>query len=102
MEKCWAKYTPKVPKPTPIKLASSHILQLLGMTTWGVGAIPLNVQAKLEELALVIWATWAKYAKALKGAWRGHNWKFTSNNMVQRKDIDLLMQYHDSEMIHGQ
>jgi hypothetical protein len=54
MEKCWAKYTPKVPKPTPIKLASSHILQLLGMTTWGVGAIPLNVQAKLEELALVI------------------------------------------------
>jgi hypothetical protein len=50
-------YTLEVPTPTLIKLTSSHILQLLGMITWGVGAIPLNVQAKLkrdENLALVI------------------------------------------------
>jgi hypothetical protein len=42
------------------------------MTTWGVKAIPLNVQAKLkcnEDLTLVIRTTQAKYAKALKGAW---------------------------------
>jgi hypothetical protein len=41
------------------------------MTAWGVGAIPLNVQAKLEhneDLALVIQAIQTKYAKALKGA----------------------------------
>jgi hypothetical protein len=52
-----------------MKLASSHILQLIGMTTWGVGALPFNMQAKLEHdenLALVIQATQAKYAKALK------------------------------------
>jgi len=63
------QYTPKLPKPTFMKLASSHILQLIGMTTWGVGALPFNMQAKLEHdenLALVIQATQAKYAKALK------------------------------------
>jgi hypothetical protein len=41
------------------------------MTTWGVGSIPFNVQAKLEryeDLAIVIQATQAKYAKAFKGA----------------------------------
>ncbi len=37
------QYTLEVPKPTLIKLAYSHILQLISMTTWGVGAIPFNV-----------------------------------------------------------
>jgi hypothetical protein len=40
------------------------------MTTWDVGAIPPNVQAKLEcdeDLALVIQTIRARYAKALKG-----------------------------------
>jgi hypothetical protein len=39
------------------------------MITWGVGAIPLNVKAKLErdeDLALVIRTTLVEYAKALK------------------------------------
>jgi hypothetical protein len=51
------QYTPKVPKLALVKLAFSHILWLLDMTTWGVGAMFLNVQAKLEhdgDLALVI------------------------------------------------
>jgi hypothetical protein len=45
------------------------------MTAWGVGAIPLNVQAKLErdeDLTLVIQVTSAEYAKAFKGAWMEH------------------------------
>ncbi len=36
------------------------------MTTWGVGAMPFNMQAKMEhdeDLALVIQANQAKYAK---------------------------------------
>jgi hypothetical protein len=40
------------------------------MTTWGVGAILLNVQAKLkhnEDLAIMIWMTQTGYAKAFKG-----------------------------------
>jgi hypothetical protein len=67
-----SQYTPKMPKPALVKLAFSHILRLLSMTTWGVGAMPLNVQAKLEHnenLALMIRMTRAKYAKALKGVW---------------------------------
>jgi len=41
------------------------------MTTWGVGAIPLNVKAKPErneDLALVIQTTLVKYAKAFRSA----------------------------------
>jgi hypothetical protein len=63
------------------------------MTAWGVGAMPLNMQTKLEcdgDLALVIQAIQAKYAKALKGVWMECNWKFTSNKTVWHKEIGLL------------
>jgi hypothetical protein len=63
--------TLKVPKFALVKLALSHIFQLLGMTTWGVRAIPLNMQAKLEcdeDLPLVIQMIRTSYAKTLKGA----------------------------------
>jgi hypothetical protein len=46
------------------------------MTTWGVGSIPFNVQAKVErdeDFAIVIRTTQAKYAKVFKGAWMEHN-----------------------------
>ncbi len=43
-----------------------------------------------------------KYAKALKGVWMEHDWKSTSNKPVWCKEIHLLMEYHDLEMIHGQ
>jgi hypothetical protein len=51
------QYTPEVFKPAFVKLTFNHILWLLGMTTWGVGAILLNVQTKLkrnENLAIMI------------------------------------------------
>jgi hypothetical protein len=81
----YLQYTPKVLKLALVKLTFNHILQILGMTTWGVGAIFLNVQAKLEsneDLTLVIRMTQAKYAKELKGAWMEHEWKFASNKIV--------------------
>jgi hypothetical protein len=49
--------TPKVPKPTFVKLASIHILQLFGMIACGVGFILFNMQAKVEcneDLVVVI------------------------------------------------
>jgi hypothetical protein len=61
--------TPMVLKLVFVKLAFSHILQLLGMTSWGVGSILFNVQAKVEhneDLAIMIQMTQVKYAKALK------------------------------------
>jgi hypothetical protein len=75
-------------------LASSHIFQLLNMTTWCVGAMPLNVQPKLKRndyLALVIWTSQAEYAKAFKGACIDYNWKYASNKIVQHKKIGLFM-----------
>jgi hypothetical protein len=63
--------TPKAPKLTFVKLAFSHILRLLGMTTWGVGSISFNMQAKVEcneDLAIVIWRNWHGYAHAFKSA----------------------------------
>jgi uncharacterized membrane protein len=62
----------KVLKPTLVKLVFSHILQLLNMTTWDVGSIPLNVQAKVEcdeDLIVVIRVIQAGYAKVFKGVW---------------------------------
>ncbi len=56
-------------KLATVKLASNHII---GMTTWGVGAILLNVEAKPkcdEDLAFVIRTIQVGYAKAFKGAW---------------------------------
>jgi hypothetical protein len=64
------QYTFEVPKPTLVKLAFNHILQFLGMIAWGVGAMPLNIHAKLEhdeDLAFVIGAIQTEYAKELKG-----------------------------------
>jgi hypothetical protein len=37
------QYTLEVPKLALVILIFSHIFQLLGMNTWGVGVIPLNV-----------------------------------------------------------
>jgi uncharacterized membrane protein YuzA (DUF378 family) len=56
-------------KPIFVKLVLSHILQLLGMISWGVGFIHFNVQAKVEhdeDLAVMIRITQTKYAKAFK------------------------------------
>jgi len=57
-----------MPKLALVRLAFNYIFQLLGMTTWGVGVVPFNMQAKLkcdENLAFMIQATQAKYLKAL-------------------------------------
>ncbi len=52
--------TPKVLKPTLVKVAFNAIFDILGMITWSVGSIPFNVQAKVEhyeDLTIVIQAT---------------------------------------------
>jgi hypothetical protein len=51
------QYTHELLKSALMKLTFNHIVQLLSMITWGVGAMPFNVKAKLEhneDLALVI------------------------------------------------
>jgi hypothetical protein len=43
------QYTLELLKLALVMLASSHIFWLFGMIRWGVGAIPLNVQTRLES-----------------------------------------------------
>jgi hypothetical protein len=98
------QYTPEVHRSALIKLTLSHILRLLGMIAWDVGATPFNVQAKLkhdEDLAFVIQVIRTRYAKALKSVWMERDWKFTSHKKVKRKENSLFTQCHDFKMIHG-
>jgi hypothetical protein len=56
------------------------------MTTWSVGSIPFNVQAKVEryeDLAIMIQTTRIGYAKAFKGAWNERDQKNASNKIMQ-------------------
>jgi hypothetical protein len=63
------------------------------MTTWSVGSIPFNIQAKVEryeDLAIMIQATRIGYAKAFKGAWNERDQKNASNEIMQQKEIGLV------------
>ncbi len=78
------QYTLEVLKPTLVKLTSNHIRQLLGMIAWGVGAIPFNMQTKLEcdeDFTLVIRT---RYAKAL-------GWSMTKSlHQIRHCDVKRL------------
>jgi hypothetical protein len=63
------------------------------MITWGVGSIPFNVQAKVEcneNLAIIIQAIRAKYAKVFKGAWMEHDWISASIRQCGIKRLTFL------------
>jgi hypothetical protein len=42
------QYTPKLPKPTFVRLTSSHILQFFSMTAWGVGVFSMSTMKTLH------------------------------------------------------
>ncbi len=74
--------TPLVPKSILVKLASSHLTNILGIPRWGVGSIPPRVLAKVkkdEDLASLIGGSKLTYAKALKASWDSQSWKKGSN-----------------------
>ncbi len=48
-----------------------------------------------EDLEVVIQIIRAKYVKGFKGTWMECDEKFTSNKIVRRKEIGLLMQYNE-------
>jgi hypothetical protein len=80
-----------VPKLVFVKLAFSHILQLLGMTSWGVGSILFNVQAKVEhneDLTIMIQMTQVGYVKALKVV--GWNKLTKSLHLIRQCGIGIL------------
>jgi len=59
----------------------------------GCGVHPPHVQTKVrcdKGLAILIWRSWATYAKAFKGAWDKHNWKNASMQTMQHQEIALI------------
>jgi len=64
-----------------------------------------HVMTKLkkdENLVGVIRASKVSYAKGLKNVWESWNWMKPSSQKECKKEIILLVNYHELEMIHGQ
>jgi hypothetical protein len=99
-----AERTPPVPRSMLVKLASSHLTNILGIPRWGVGSIPPHVLAKVkkDELASLIHGTKLTYAKAFKASWDSQNLNKGSNKIALHFKIKLLITYHESKSIHGQ
>jgi hypothetical protein len=65
----YVECTLQVPKLVLVKLAPSHLTNILGIPRWGVGSIPPHVLAKVEkdeDLASLIGGSKVPYAKALR------------------------------------
>jgi hypothetical protein len=87
-----------------VKLASSHLTNILGIARWGVGSIPPHVLAKVrkdENLASLIHGSKLTYAKAFKASWDSQSSKKRSNKIALHFKIKLLITYHESKIIHG-
>jgi len=86
-----------------VKVAFSKLLTLLGILRWHVGPSP-HVMTKLEkgeDLASLIQASKIFYVRGLKNAWDSWNWMGSSSKKEHKKEITLLVNYHESEMING-
>ncbi len=60
-----------------VKLASEQLLQVLGLTAWGVGSVARNATSRMEkdeDLQEMIRSTRCVYARELKKAWDIKNW----------------------------
>jgi hypothetical protein len=79
-------------------------LGIIGILAWGVGFIPQSAWARLvkdKNLVETIQASRIAYAKLLKLAWGAQNWTLESNKQNRVKEMDVISEYHDSEIIHG-
>jgi hypothetical protein len=54
-----------------------------------------------EDLVSLIQASKISYVKGLKNVWDSWNWMGSSSKKEHKKEINLLVNYHESEMIHG-
>ncbi len=71
----------------------------------GIHPPPPHVMTKLkkdENLANVIRTSKVFYAKGFKYAWESWNWTRSLFKKERKKEIILLVNYYELEMIHGQ
>jgi len=65
-----------------VKLASEELLQVLGLTAWGVGSVTRDATSRMEkdeDLQEMIRSTCYVYARQLKKAWDVKNLDRKSN-----------------------
>ncbi len=89
--------------PTSLRVASSKVLILLGIPTWGVG-YPPHVMTKLtkdENFISLIWASEVCYATCLRDVWDSQNWTRSSSKKEHEKEIIWFVNHHELKMIHG-
>jgi hypothetical protein len=55
-----------------------------------------------EDLANLIPASKFSYVKGFKNVWDSWSWMGSSSKKERKKKITLLVNYHESKMIHGQ
>jgi hypothetical protein len=70
---------------------------------WGPSLPHAMTKLKRDEnLVILIRPSKVSYAKGLKDAWDSQNWTRSSSKKECEKEITLLVNYDELEMIHGQ
>ncbi len=86
-------------KPSLLKLAFKQLLKILGVLTWCMGIILMN--EKDEDLNDSIIYCKFIYAKKTKVAWDITLWEQESIKSTQFEEMQVIFNYHTSEMVHG-
>jgi hypothetical protein len=69
----------------------------------GCGVHAPNVMTKLKkdnDLAYLIQASKVSYPKGCKDAWYNYNWLRSSTRKEREKEINFIVDYHETKMIH--
>jgi hypothetical protein len=72
------------------------LLQVLGITIWGVGNIPCDIHRWIEndeDVASIIHTTQHGYAKKVQMAWDAKHWEWESNRATWATESKRLMQW---------
>jgi hypothetical protein len=79
-------------------------LQMLGFNAWDVGNVFWNVTSRMEKdesLQEMIQSTHSTYARRLKMAWGVKNWDWKSTKASWTQKLTVILDFHESKMIHG-
>jgi hypothetical protein len=56
---------------------------------------------KNDDLANLITCNKVSYVKGIRDVWDSWNWTRSSSTKEHKKEITLVVHYHEMEMVHG-
>jgi len=98
------KQCPSLPTPDLVKLTSEQLLKVLGLNAWGLENVLRDVTSRMkkdEDLQGMIRSTRCVYARQLKTPWDVKNWDRVSSKTNRTKQLEDVLDFHESQMIHG-